>query len=99
MVSSSAVPTRAPAGGLGLVPAIDGDAFVAHVQRRGLIFAHRIGGPGLQTLWAFTAGANGTANALVGNTSLNLGQAVMHVGDRTFDDGQGHQLYLLNISL
>jgi hypothetical protein len=90
------------AAGLGLPGRDQSDSFIAHVARSGAIFAHAIGGPGDQGLVAVTAGANGTngtANALVLNAGVFSQGAEMRIGQRTFDDGQGRQYYLLNISL
>ena len=53
----------------------------------------------IKGLVAVTAGANGTANALVLNAGVFSQGAEMRIGQRTFDDGQGRQYYLLNISL
>lgn len=85
--------------GLGL-PGSDGpDSFVARVDRDGHITAHAIGGPGYQGLFALAAAADGSANVLVLNTTHDGVAGVMRVGDRTFDDGNSRQLYLLNIPL
>jgi hypothetical protein len=93
--------TYAGDGGTGLgLPAVAADnfeAFVGRVDASGAFTAHAMGGKGYQSCDAIAAASDGSALIGVTSSAFGGGSAVMHVGSRTFDDGENDQHYVLNI--